>query len=517
MSRLLENGLKSVNPRGYQGGQEWLWWALTGEDRYHGYDDKQFYEGEAQPELPGGPRRSEDTRTEKTHMTPFRASLREPAAVVAAVVWWLLIALPLGVCVGSCVALFLACLEAATRLRMDHPEVLWLLPAMGGCIGWLYWSVGKSVELGHNLVVDEIHSPGGGVPLRMAPLILISTVATHLCGGSAGREGTAIQMGGSLAGGIARLIPWLDRSDVPAILMAGVAAGFSSVFGTPVAGMVFSLEVLAIGRMRYGAILPCMLAAVVSDQTCRAWGITHVHYSLAPVLAATAEGQFTSQHWFLLACAVVGGGLFGLTSVVFTTFTHGIEWLGKRYVTGTRSIPGAILRPIVGGCLVIAMVQMLGTRDYLGLGVTSPDPDAVTIVTAFRPGGAQAWSWWWKILFTGVTLGSGFKGGEVTPLFFIGATLGNTLATLTGAPVDLLAALGFVSVFAGATNTPIACTLMAIELFGGENSLFFAVSCVMAYGCSGHTGIYRAQRIDTPKAQASSASVDMAPWHHGTP
>ena len=151
-------------------------------------------------------------------MTPFRASLREPAAVVAAVVWWLLIALPLGVCVGSCVALFLACLEAATRLRMDHPEVLWLLPAMGGCIGWLYWSVGKSVELGHNLVVDEIHSPGGGVPLRMAPLILISTVATHLCGGSAGREGTAIQMGGSLAGGIARLIPWLDRSDVPAIL-----------------------------------------------------------------------------------------------------------------------------------------------------------------------------------------------------------------------------------------------------------------------------------------------------------
>jgi H+/Cl- antiporter ClcA len=139
-----------------------------------------------------------------------------------------------------------------------------------------------------------------------------------------------------------------------------------------------------------------------------------------------------------------------------------------------------------------------------------PDPQAVTLATAFAPGGATPWSWWWKIAFTAVTLGSGFKGGEVTPLFFIGATLGNTLATLVGAPVDFLAALGFVSVFAGATNTPIACTLMAIELFGSDNSLFYAVSCIMAYACSGHAGIYHAQRIDTPKIPAAAAVCSRA-------
>ena len=437
---------------------------------------------------------------------PFRASLRDAGAAFASMVGWLVIAVPLGVVVGSAVALFLVCLEAATDARMDHPGLLWLLPIAGGCIGWLYWSVGKSVEAGHNLIVDEIHDPGGGVPLRMAPLILVGTVATHLCGGSAGREGTAIQMGGSLAGGLTRLIPWLERRDLPAVLMAGIAAGFGGVFGTPLAGTVFALEVLAIGRMRYGAIVPCMVAAIVSDQTCRAWGIAHTHYLVAPVLSAASDGRFDSEHWRLLACAVVAGCLFGATSRLFAALTHGLQRLCRRHVPGTRHLPGAIVQPVLGGCLVIAMVYLVGTRDYLGLGVTSPDPEAVTIVSAFQPDGARPWSWCWKLVFTAVTLGFGFKGGEVTPLFFIGATLGNTLATLVGAPSDFLAALGFVSVFAGATNTPIACTLMAIELFGGDNALFYAVSCIMAYACSGHAGIYHAQRIDTPKTPAADAA-----------
>lgn len=420
---------------------------------------------------------------------PFRLDRRDQVAFVASLGKWLVLAAPLGAAVGSAVALFLSVLDVATDLRFEYPLLLWALPVAGAGIGWLYATYGKSVEAGNNLIVDEIHEPGGGVPLRMAPLVLIATVVTHLCGGSAGREGTAVQMGGSLAGGLARLIPGLNRNDTSTLLMAGVAAGFGGVFGTPVAGAIFAMEVLAIGRIASTAILPCLIAAIASDRACAAWGILHTPYRLAPLLpidAAAGPGPFA---WHLLAAAALGGVVFGLASVLFAELTHGLHGLFK------RSIRWPIVRPVVGGCMVIALVATLGTRQYLGLGVTSPDPGDVTIVSAFRQGGADVWSWWWKIVFTAVTLGSGFKGGEVTPLFFVGASLGNTLAVLIGAPVGFMAALGFVSVFAGATNTPIACTVMAVELFGGEHVLFYAVSCVLAYLCSGHSSIYLSQRI----------------------
>jgi H+/Cl- antiporter ClcA len=436
---------------------------------------------------------------------PFRLDRREQVAFVASLGKWLVLAAPLGAAVGSAVALFLSVLDVATDLRFEYPLLLWSLPVAGAGIGWLYATCGKSVEAGNNLIVDEIHEPGGGVPLRMAPLVLIATVVTHLCGGSAGREGTAVQMGGSLAGGLARLIPGLNRNDTSTLLMAGVAAGFGGVFGTPVAGAIFALEVLAIGRIASAAILPCLIAAIASDRACAAWGILHTPYRLAPLLpidAAAGPGPFG---WHLLAAAALGGVVFGLASVLFAELTHGLHGLFERYIRWP------IVRPVVGGCMVIALVATLGTREYLGLGVTSPDPGDVTIVSAFRQGGADVWSWWWKIVFTAVTLGSGFKGGEVTPLFFVGASLGNTLAVLIGAPVGFMAALGFVSVFAGATNTPIACTVMAVELFGGEHVLFYAVSCVLAYLCSGHSGIYLSQRIEAFKSGAVTTGGEPMP------
>jgi len=436
---------------------------------------------------------------------PFRLDRREQVAFVASLAKWLVLAAPLGAAVGSAVALFLSVLDVATQLRFDHPLLLWALPVAGAGIGWLYATCGKSVESGNNLIVDEIHEPGGGVPLRMAPLVLIATVVTHLCGGSAGREGTAVQMGGSLAGGLARLIPGLNRNDTSTLLMAGMAAGFGGVFGTPVAGAIFALEVLAIGRIASAAILPCLIAAIASDRACAAWGILHTPYRLAPLLpidAAAGPGPFG---WHLLAAAALGGVVFGLASVLFAELTHGLHGLFERYIRWP------VVRPVVGGCMVIALVATLGTREYLGLGVTSPDPGDVTIVSAFRQGGADVWSWWWKIVFTAVTLGSGFKGGEVTPLFFVGASLGNTLAVLIGAPVGFMAALGFVSVFAGATNTPIACTVMAVELFGGEHVLFYAVSCVLAYLCSGHSGIYLSQRIEAFKSGAVTTGGEAMP------
>jgi H+/Cl- antiporter ClcA len=424
---------------------------------------------------------------------PVRVNVREQAALLIFWLKWLLLAIPVGTLVGSACALFLWSLERATHVRFEHPWLLFLLPVAGLAIGLMYAAVGKSVEAGNNLIVDEIHEPGGGIPFRMAPLVLIGTVVTHLCGGSAGREGTAVQMGGSIASGLAQWLPFLSRSDVRTLLTTGIAAGFGGVFGTPVAGTIFALEVLTMGRMSYAAILPCLMAAVMSDWSCSAWSVGHTHYHVASLLPPGSPLHLVPVNGLLLGKIILAGICFGWTSVLFAETAHGLHALWQRL------IPRPILRPVAGGLMVIALVWLLGTRDYLGLGVTSPDPQAVTIVSSFQSGGAHAWSWFWKLIFTAITLSCGFKGGEVTPLFFIGAALGNTLAGALGGPTDLFAAAGFLAVFAGATNTPIACTLMGIELFGGECSLYFASACLVAYLFSGHSGIYLSQRIGTPK------------------
>ncbi len=426
-------------------------------------------------------------------MKNIQVLLDEIAAVAVTVAKWAVLVVPLGIVVGSAVAAFLWSLDRVTAMRFENPWLLWLLPVAGGLIGWLFATVGRPADAGNDLIIDEIHEPNLGVPLRMAPLILLTTVITHLFGGSAGREGTAVQMGGGIAGGIAKRLPWLSRDDVRTLLLCGMAAGFGGVFGTPVAGMVFALEVLAIGRMRYEAILPCLVAAITADWTCVAWNIAHTHYHIASLVPADAGAGLAPLDPKLMAWAAGGGLVFGLASRVFAAAIHAVQHLFRRFV----SMP--ILRPVIGGVIVIALVQLFGTRDYLGLGDTSPDPDAVTIASAFEPGGARAWSWAAKILFTAITLGSGFKGGEVTPLFFIGATLGGALAMFGDVPVDFLASLGFVAVFAGAANTPLACIVMAVELFGSECIAYYAVACVVSYLTSGHAGIYHAQRIDTPK------------------
>jgi H+/Cl- antiporter ClcA len=204
-------------------------------------------------------------------------------------------------------------------------------------------------------------------------------------------------------------------------------------------------------------------------------------------------GGVARLDWVLAAKVSLAAIAFGLVSILFAELTHGISHAFKKLIARR------FLHPVIGGLCIIVLVYVLGTRDYIGLGVASPDPNAITIRSCFSPDGAGAWSWWWKVLFTAVTLGSGFKGGEVTPLFFIGAALGNTLAKVLGAPVELFAALGFVAVFAGATNTPLACTLMGIELFGSGYTIYFTIACFLSYLFSGHSGIYLSQRVGTPK------------------
>jgi H+/Cl- antiporter ClcA len=426
-------------------------------------------------------------------MKQFLNSL-EQVKIARLLVYWTILIIPVSIATGSFVALFLWLLDLASATRWNHLWIIFFLPLAGLFITFLYKTWGKNSDLGNNLILDEIHKPGGGIPARLTPFVLISTILTHLFGGSAGREGTAVQMGGSISAFFSRWYK-LKQNDKRILLMCGMAAGFGAVFGTPIAGAIFAMEVLALGRIKYDALLPCFIASLLADFTCTAYGIQHTHYKIAFSGAIENSKQwfpYLSFDFLLLFKTVLAGVAFGLAGFLFARTSHFIKNTSHQYLQNKWLIP------VVGGIAVIAISYALGTFDYLGLGVTNPK-GGVSIVGAFSEGGATYWSWFWKLVLTAITLGTGFKGGEVTPLFFIGATLGNVLATFSGAPVDLFAGIGFIAVFAGATNTPIACTLMGVELFGSNHIIYYAVACFTAYYFSGHSGIYSSQRIAVSK------------------
>lgn len=388
---------------------------------------------------------------------------------------WLLISSLVAVCVGSASAFFLVALDWVTSWREANYWIIALLPIGGLLIGLLYYYLGRSVEGGNNLLLDNIHEPTAIIPFRMAPLVLLGTLGTHLFGGSAGREGTALQMGGAIADQCTRLFR-LGPRDRRLVLIAGISAGFASVFGTPLAGAVFGLEVFFIGRISYEAILPSFLAALGADYVTRWWHVGHTHYHITTVPAITPEYALY---------AGLAGVAFGGAAIGFGELTHTIGRLFKKWI----SFPP--FRPLVGGAFVAGAVWASDTTRYIGLGVP-------VIVQSFEKP-LVPHDFLFKLLFTALTLGAGFKGGEVTPLFFIGATLGNALAYWIPLPLPLLAGMGFVAVFAGAANTPLACILMALELFGVACGPYVAIACVVAYLCSGHRGIYGSQVVGQSK------------------
>lgn len=388
---------------------------------------------------------------------------------------WIFICVLIGVLSGSASAFFLVSLEWVTQFREHNNWIIWLLPMGGLAIGLLYHYYGKDVVKGNNVLLEEYENPKKTIPLKMAPMVLIGTLITHLFGGSAGREGTAVQMSGAIADQFKKLFN-LNNSDRKTLLILGISAGFAAVFGTPLAGALFALEVVYFSKISFKSITLSFLVAYIAYFTVDIWQVKHTHYQI-PIVP---EMTIINLIWIIII-----GILFGLTAMLFSRTTR---FWGRLF---SKTFQFAPLRPFVGGIILAVAIYFIGTTKYIGLGIP-------IIVDSFSTP-TEWYDFLLKIAFTGFTLGAGFKGGEVTPLFFVGATLGSALSLVVPLPIALLAGMGFVAVFSGATHTPIACTIMGMELFGIESGVFIGIACVVAYFSSGSIGIYHSQIVKGAK------------------
>ncbi len=388
---------------------------------------------------------------------------------------WAFLSVLVGILAGTSAAVFLILLDWATKAREAHPAIIWILPLAGFAIGWVYHHYGRDVAPGSNLILDEIHDPQKVVPVRMAPLILGGTILTHLFGGSAGREGTAVQMGASLADQLTHLFR-IAPEERKILLVAGAGAGFGAAIGAPWAGVIFGMEVMNVGRLRLFAWFECLIASFVGFYTAVLLNAPHSVFS---------RFELPYFDWKTIVYVALAGVAFGFTARLFTALTHFVERAQAAIIQYSP------LKPLLGGLLLIGLYHLEGSYRYVGLGISY-------IQEALREP-ATFWEPVFKTGFTALTIGSGFKGGEFVPLVFIGATLGSALGLILPVSFQLLAAVGFAAVFAGASNTPIACSLMAMEIFGPQIAPYAVVACFASYYCSGHHGIYKSQRIYVKK------------------
>lgn len=376
-----------------------------------------------------------------------------------------------GVFAGFSAAIFLISLEWATVTRNKYPFVIWGLPLAGLLIGWVYSRFGREMQRGNNLILDEIHDPTKKIPILMAPFILAGTLLTHFFGGSAGREGTAVQMGASLADQVANFFK-VRSEERKILLMAGAGAGFGAAIGAPWAGFIFGMEVIQIGRLRLFAWLECLIASFAAYYVAVYLGSPHSHYPRFSV------PELSLKSLFFIALA---GVIFGVAANLFVYLTHALE---KIFSKGIRYLP---LQTFSGGLLLVLFYFFEGSYKYVGLGIPAIQSALLEPATFEEP--------LFKGLFTALTLASGFKGGEFIPLVFIGTTLGSALALIFPISFQLLGAVGFAAVFGAAANTPIACAVMAIEIFGLPIAPYALLGCFVSYTFAGPRGIYKSQRI----------------------
>ncbi len=410
-----------------------------------------------------------------------RREARSAAETTVTFLKWLLIALVTGAVGGAVGSMFHVSVQWATELRGTYPWLLYLLP-VGGILVAAMYRLSRMQNENTNAIIDSIHF-GDDVPLLLVPCIYFATVMTHLFGGSAGREGAALQIGGSLGCYIGRLVH-LDAKDMRIATLCGMSAVFSALFGTPLTATIFALEVISVGVFYYSALVPCTVAAVTAYGISTAVGIAPTRFQVAA--AALQPEMLLRVAGLAILCSIM--------SILFCVTMHGTEH------ALARRIPNDYLRIILGGAVVVGLTLLVGTTDYNGAGME-------IITAAIEHGRAAPEAFLLKLVFTAITIGCGFKGGEVVPTFFIGATLGCVAGPLLGIPAGFAAALGLVCVFCGAVNCPIASIVLSVELFGASALIYFALACGIAYMLSGYFGLYSSQKILYSKLRAEFIDI----------
>lgn len=385
---------------------------------------------------------------------------------------WILIALSVGIIIGGICTFFAFVLLSANNFRKTHPLIIGFLPVAGLVIVLLYKNLQKTDDLGTNLIISSIRT-NTDIPFRMAPMIFISTTLTQLFGGSAGREGAAIQLGGCLANKLGQIFK-LNENDRHIIIMCGMSAGFSALFGTPMAAAIFSLEVISVGIMHYSALVPCVISSFTAHFIALYFKIPPEHFPVPDIPAATMIN---------LGKMIFFGAIVGVISILFCVGLHYAEVFYKKF------LDNAYYRIAAGGLIIVGLSAALQTEQYLGSGVS-------LLASIFEDGqtvGIEAF--FLKIVFTTLTIAAGFKGGEIVPSFCIGGAFGCVAASFLNLPVPLVTACGMAGLFCGVTNCPITSLLISFELFGFEGMPYYLVTIVVSYMLSGYYGLYQSQKI----------------------
>ena len=414
-------------------------------------------------------------------MELFRKKLTEAWSFSRAFMEWLAVSTLIGACGGIVGSLFYLSISWVTKLREKSPWLIFLLPLGGLVIAALY-RFSKTEGESTNDIIDSILL-GSKVDILLLPVIFLSTVITHLLGGSAGREGAALQIGGSLGCNVGRMLE-LDEKEERIAILSGMSAVFSALFGTPVTATVFALEVCSVGIFHYSGLVPCGIAALVAYHVTTVFHIPPTRFTIA---------AFGVQPAMVVRVCLLAA-LCALLSVLFCEFMHASAKLAAKVM------PNAFLRAAIGGVLIIGMTLLVGNQDYNGGGVN-------IIASAIYDGQALPAAFLLKILFTAVTLSCGFKGGEIVPTFFVGASFGCVVGPLLGIPAQFAASIALVAMFCGGVNCPLASVILAVELFGSDNIIYFAIVCFISYMLSGYSGLYSEQKIMYSKLKAEYINV----------
>ncbi len=409
-----------------------------------------------------------------------RARVQHMSLYVTALLKWLAVGALVGGVGGFVGAAFHLGVNYATNVRMTYPWVLYLLPLGGVIIAALY-RLCRLEGAGTNAVIESVHF-GKKVPTLLVPLIFVATVITHLCGGSAGREGAALQIGGGIGYRTGTLLH-LGEKDLPLATLCGMSGVFAALFGTPLTATIFALEVISVGVLYYAGLLPCFTASLTGYYIALVMGVEPTRFTVA--MPALEWGTLGLTALLAVGCALV--------SILFCRGLHITEHAAACWMKN------GFVRAAVGGAVIVLATVLLGTTDYNGAGMD--------VIERAMTGQADSWAWLWKLAFTAVTIGCGFKGGEVVPSFFVGATFGCVFGGLLGLPPAFAAAIGLVSVFCGAVNCPIASVILSIELFGSGGLVYFAAACALSYLLSGYCGLYSSQTILYSKLKAEFINV----------